>query len=233
MRTILTRLFKYACLVLVLMIGISVLAVYAIRQYPPPTSAFMLRASVLAAMDGRNDYVTHYQWMDMDRLPPIAGLAMVAAEDQLFLEHHGFDVESMEEALQRNAEGHRLRGASTISQQVAKNLFLWPGRSFVRKGLEAWFTVLLEWLLPKRRILEIYLNVAQFGEGIYGVTAAAQHYFHKSPLELAPVDYALLAAVLPNPLRLRVDKPSIYVRTRQIWILGQMRHLGPGYMEKL
>ncbi len=233
MRTFLTRLCRYAVLVLALLMGLSVLAVYALRQCPPPTSAFMLRAAVLAVMKGRNDYATHYQWIDMDRLPQVAGLAMVAAEDQLFLEHHGFDVEAMEKAMERNVEGRRLRGASTISQQVAKNLFLWPGKSFVRKGLEAWFTVLLEWLLPKRRILEIYLNIAQFGDGIYGVTAAAQHYFHKSPLELGPADYALLAAVLPNPIRLRVDKPSIYVRTRQVWILGQMRHLAPDYLGKL
>jgi monofunctional glycosyltransferase len=158
---------------------------------------------------------------------------MVAAEDQNFLEHHGFDFESMEQAWERNQHSRRLRGASTISQQVAKNLFLWPGKNFVRKGLEAYFTVLLEWLLPKRRILEIYLNIVQFGDGVYGVTAAAQHYFGKSPRALSVVDYALLAAVLPNPLRLRVDRPSIYVRTRQVWILGQMRQLGPHYLEKL
>jgi monofunctional biosynthetic peptidoglycan transglycosylase len=232
-RSLPRRLFQYTILIVLLLIGLSLLAVLAVRQFPPPTTAFMLRASVMAGMDGRTDYATHYQWMDLDRLPEEAGLAVVAAEDQLFLEHHGFDIESMEQALQRNIQGHRLRGASTISQQVAKNLFLWPGKSFVRKGLEAYFTVLLEWLLPKQRILEIYLNIAQFGDGVYGVTAAAQQYFNKSPRALSVADYALLAAVLPSPLRLRVDKPSIYVRTRQIWILGQMRQLGPEYLNKL
>ncbi|HYC10480.1 MAG TPA: transglycosylase domain-containing protein, partial [Steroidobacteraceae bacterium] len=133
---------------------------------------------------------------------------------------------SIREAVRASERGKRLRGASTISQQVAKNLFLWSGRSFVRKALEAYFTVLIETLWPKERILEMYLNVAQFGDGIYGVQAAAEHFWHKPALRLSSADAAVLAAVLPNPLRLHADRPSRYVLQRRDWILGQMRGLG-------
>jgi monofunctional biosynthetic peptidoglycan transglycosylase len=127
-----------------------------------------------------------------------------------------------------------VRGASTISQQVAKNLFLWSGRSYLRKGLEAGFTVLIEWLWPKERILEVYLNIAQFGRGVYGVEAAAQQYFHRPARRLQRLDAALLAAVLPNPVRLRVEAPSPFVRSRQAWILSQMADLGgTAYLDEL
>jgi monofunctional biosynthetic peptidoglycan transglycosylase len=136
--------------------------------------------------------------------------------------------------VRHNAHNRRTRGASTISQQVAKNLFLWSGRSYLRKGLEAGFTVLIEWLWPKERILEVYLNIAQFGRGTYGVEAAAQRYFHKPARRLRRAEGALLAAVLPNPVRLRVEAPSAYVRSRQEWIMGQMADLGgTAYLEEL
>jgi monofunctional biosynthetic peptidoglycan transglycosylase len=185
----------------------------------------MLRASweATAAHDSR--YRTHYVWVDYAHIAPSAALAVMASEDQQFPFHHGFDVKSIRAAEKNNEEGGRLHGASTISQQLAKNLFLWPGRSYLRKGLEAWFTVLLETLLPKERILEIYLNVVEFGPGIYGVEAAAREFFHASAARLTANEAALLAAVLPNPERLHADRPSRYVAERRDFILGQMRVL--------
>ena len=153
-------------------------------------------------------------------------VAVIAAEDQRFLEHRGFDLASIRAALDERAQGGRVRGASTVSQQLAKNLFLWPGRSWLRKALEAGFTVLIESFWPKQRILEVYLNVVEFGPGVYGVGAAAEVYFRKAAAELTAEEAALLAAVLPNPQRLQVAAPSAYVRSRQRWILIQMRSLG-------
>ncbi|HEX4387318.1 MAG TPA: monofunctional biosynthetic peptidoglycan transglycosylase, partial [Steroidobacteraceae bacterium] len=173
-----------------------------------------------------HDYHTDYRWVSLEQISPHAAIAVIASEDQLFPLHAGFDFHSIREAVRASEHGKRLRGASTISQQVAKNLFLWGGHSFVRKGLEAYFTVLIELLWPKERILEMYLNVAQFGDGIYGVQAAAERFWHKPALALSSSDSALLAAVLPNPLRLHAERPSAYVISRRDWILGQMRDLG-------
>jgi monofunctional biosynthetic peptidoglycan transglycosylase len=166
-----------------------------------------------------------YRWVNAAQISASLPYAVVAAEDQKFPVHFGFDVESIRDALDAHGEGERLRGASTITQQVAKNLFLWSGRSFVRKGLEAYFTVLLEALLPKDRILEIYLNVAEFGPGIYGVGAAGDVYFAKAAARISDAEAALLAAVLPAPKSSSVSRPSGYVRERQRWILTQMRRL--------
>ena len=151
---------------------------------------------------------------------------MVAAEDQRFPDHIGFDFVEIQEALEDQDEGKPLRGASTLSQQVAKNLFLWSGRDWIRKGLEAWFTVLLELCWPKQRILEVYLNIAEFGEYTFGVEAASQRFFKKPAAQLSTREAARLAAVLPNPQRYRVDQPSAYVLKRQRWIEQQMRQLG-------
>jgi monofunctional biosynthetic peptidoglycan transglycosylase len=153
-------------------------------------------------------------------------VAVIASEDQNFPAHYGFDLKSINDALTERQSGGRVRGASTISQQVAKNLFLWPAQSWLRKGLEAYFTVLIETLWPKQRILEVYLNVAEFGRGVFGVGAASDIYFHKRASRLSAYDAALLAAVLPSPKKMRVNAPSNYVRSRQQWILGQMRGLG-------
>jgi monofunctional biosynthetic peptidoglycan transglycosylase len=167
-----------------------------------------------------------HRWVDWPQISPHVKVAVIASEDQKFPEHHGFDLESINDALEERERGRRVRGASTISQQVAKNLFLWPGQSWVRKGFEAYYTVLIETLWPKRRILEVYLNIAEFGTGVFGVGAASEVYFHRRAARLSAPDAALLAAVLPNPKRLRVAAPSRYVRSRQDWILGQMRGIG-------
>jgi monofunctional biosynthetic peptidoglycan transglycosylase len=171
-------------------------------------------------------YETRYQWVDLEQISPHAAVAVIAAEDQLFPYHTGFDMKSIREAVRENAHRKRPRGASTITQQVAKNLFLWYGASYVRKGIEAWLTVLIEGLWPKERILEVYLHVAQFGRGVYGVEAAAHKLWRKPAARLTPAEAATLAAVLPNPIRMRADRPSVYVASRRDWILGQMRGLG-------
>jgi monofunctional biosynthetic peptidoglycan transglycosylase len=190
----------------------------ALRFVPPPFTAMMLE------QPGSIRDVK-YQWRDRRRLAPTTARAVIASEDQRFLAHHGFDFDQLQIAIDEYRAGDELRGASTITQQVAKNLFLWSGRSLVRKGLEAYFTVLLEVCWPKQRILEVYLNVAELGDGVFGVEAAARRYFGVSASDLSPEQAALLAAVLPNPHKLHVDKPSSYVRSRQSWILGQMKLL--------
>jgi monofunctional biosynthetic peptidoglycan transglycosylase len=167
-----------------------------------------------------------HDWVPWSEISPHAAVAVIAAEDQKFPMHDGFDLEAIDRALADARRGIRLRGASTISQQVAKNLFLWPGQSWLRKGLEAWFTMWIEFLWPKRRILEVYLNSAEFGRGVWGIEAASRRYFGKQARLLNRPEAALLAAVLPNPQRYRVANPSPFVRQRQGWILKQMRLLG-------
>ena len=202
----------------------SILAVVALRWLPVPVTAFMI-GERLSARAGAPLEQRH-RWVPWERISPHAAVAVIAAEDQKFLVHDGFDFEQIEKAVADAGRGKRLRGASTISQQVAKNLFLWPGQSWLRKGLEAWFTVWIEFLWPKRRILEVYLNSAQFGRGIWGVEAASRAYFGREARRLARHEAALLAAVLPSPTRYRVVNSGPYVRERQAWILRQMQGLG-------
>ncbi len=218
-------------LALLAVVASSVLAVVALRWLDPPTSAYILQKQVVAWWGAKREEYPRHVWVDADEISPHAGVAVVAAEDQKFPYHHGFDVEAINDARREHERGGRLRGASTISQQVAKNLFLWPGRTWVRKGFEAYFTVLIEMLWPKRRILEVYLNVAEFGPGLFGVGATSEAVFHKPPARLQPAEAALLAAVLPNPIRFRADRPSAYVLERRNWILRQMEQLGgPEYL---
>ena len=208
----------------------SVLPVVALRWIDPPTSAFMLARRSEAWSAGDTAFRLQYRWVDADAISAQLPIALVAAEDQKFPQHDGFDVEAIRDALDERANGGG-RGASTISQQVAKNLFLWGGRSWLRKGLEAYYTVLIETLWPKPRILEVYANVAEFGDGVYGAEAAARRYFHKPAAQLTAAESARLAAVLPNPKLFRVDAPSAYVRRRQAWIERQVQQLGgPGYL---
>lgn len=211
---------------LVAFVGGSLVAVLVLRFVPPVTSAFMLGSYVAAWQDGRWSYRVDYRWTPYEQISRHMKLAVIAAEDQKFAVHPGFDFEAIDKALKHNAKGRRVRGASTISQQVAKNLFLWKGQTWVRKGLEVWFTLLIETLWPKQRILEMYLNVAEFGPGVYGVGAAAPRFFRKPPARLTRAQSALLAAVLPNPRKLRVERPSPYVLRRQAWIVAQMNALG-------
>ncbi|MGP0658276.1 monofunctional biosynthetic peptidoglycan transglycosylase [Citrobacter freundii] len=194
---------------------------------PVPFSAVMVERQLGAWLSGDFGYVAHSDCVSMDEISPWMGLAVIAAEDQKFPEHWGFDVSAIEKALAHNERNeNRIRGASTLSQQTAKNLFLWDGRSWVRKGLEAGLTLGMETVWSKKRILTVYLNIAEFGDGVFGVEAAAQRYFHKPASRLSLSEAALLAAVLPNPLRFKANAPSGYVRSRQAWIMRQMRQLG-------
>ncbi|HZO22008.1 MAG TPA: monofunctional biosynthetic peptidoglycan transglycosylase [Steroidobacteraceae bacterium] len=225
-------LLKWAIFLLIAFLLCSTLLVLMFRWLNPPTSAFMVEARVQAMREGDRHYRTDYEWASLEHISPNAALAVVASEDQQFPFHAGFDLHSIREAVRASDRGHRLRGASTISQQVAKNLFLWNGHSFVRKGFEACLTVLIEAIWPKERILEIYLNIAEFGRGIYGVEAAAQRFYHKPAATLTASEAASLAAVLPNPLRMHPDRPSAYVLSRREWIMSQMRDLGgPAYLQ--
>ncbi len=216
--------------ILLLLVVLSVGSVAVFRWINPPYSAFMAEAQIAAWTGRDSSYAFRHSWVDLNRISPNLPLSVVASEDQKFPEHWGFDVESIEKAYALNQHSHRVRGASTISQQVAKNLFLWSGRSYFRKGLEAYFTLLIEGFWPKRRILEIYLNIAEFGYGTYGAEAAAQRFFHTSAARLSRGDAAVLAAVLPNPVRLSAAAPSRYVQQRRDWILRQMQALGGSEM---
>ena len=204
-------------LVVLLVVGVllSFAAVALFRYVTPPfTAVMLLEPGALGSLK--------HQWVDRDAIAWSAASAVIAAEDQRFAEHHGIDFVSLDKALAEYRDGGDLRGASTITQQVAKNLFLWQGRSLVRKGLEAYFAVLIELCWSKQRILEVYLNVAEFGPHVYGVEAAAREYFGTGAAQLNPAQAALLAAVLPNPQRLLAADPSVYVRERQAWVLTQM-----------
>lgn len=204
-------------IIALLLIG-SVIAVVPLRWVNPPTTAFMLG-------DSRDLDSIRHQWVEWIDLADSLALAVIAAEDQRFLEHAGIDFESIKKSVEESRRGEGLRGASTITQQVAKNLYLWRGRSFVRKGIEAYIALLVDLAWPKQRILEVYLNVAEFGPGIYGAGAASEVYFGTPASAVTDAEAALLAAVLPNPIRLDAGNPSEYVRERQRWIVGQMQRL--------
>ena len=217
--------------VLLVWLGVWLAGILLFSFLPVPFSAVMAERQIGAWLRGDVSYIAHSDWVGHDDISPWMGLAVIASEDQKFPTHWGFDVAAIESVLDNNDS--RMRGASTLSQQTAKNLFLWDGRSWVRKGLEAGLTVGIETVWTKRRILTIYLNIAEFGPGIFGVEAASQRYFHKPASRLTAADAALLAAVLPNPIRYRAAAPSGYVRARQQWILRQMRQLGgEGFLQR-
>jgi len=204
----------------------TTLQVLVLRFVDPPFSAFMFARQLHAVREGDWDFRIAYDWRDLDDIAGHLPVALVAAEDQNFAAHHGFDFKAIERARENNARGRKTRGASTISQQLAKNLFLWSGRSWVRKGVEAWYTLLIETLWPKWRIIEVYANVAEFGDGIYGAQAAARSFFRKDAARLSAADSARLAAVLPNPKRYSAARPGPYVQRRTRAIERQMRHIG-------
>ena len=206
--------------------ALSALQVAVLRFVDPPTSAFMLARQGEAWRQGGWGFRVAYDWRDLEDISRYLPMAVIAAEDQNFASHSGFDLKAIEKALDHNARGKRVRGGSTISQQVAKNLFLWQGRSWLRKGLEAWYTLLIELMWPKHRILEVYVNVAEFGDGIYGAQAAARSYWRKDAARLSAAESARLAAVLPSPRRYSASRPGPYVQRRANQIQRQMRQMG-------
>lgn len=201
---------------------LPLLLLLVLRWVPPPITAFML--------GDRGPEPLQQHWVPLQRLPPHLPLAFIAAEDQRFPEHRGLDLAAIEKALEHNQRGGRMRGASTISQQVARNLFLWRGRSWLRKGLELPLTLGLELLWPKHRILEVYLNIAELGPGVYGVEAAARHHWGQSAATLSPRQAALLAAILPSPRRYSPQPAGDYVAQRAAWIQAQMDQLGTAWL---
>lgn len=214
--------------------GLWLAGIILFSLVPVPFSAVMVERQVSAWLEGNFSYRAHSDWVGAEAISPWMGLAVIAAEDQKFPDHWGIDFTAVEQALAHNERGEgQVRGASTLSQQTVKNLFLWDGRSWIRKGLEAGLTFITEAIWSKRRILTVYLNIAEFGEGIFGVEAASRHYFKKPASQLTPAEAARLAAVLPNPIRFKVNAPSGYVIQRQQWILRQMRQLGgQAYMQQ-
>jgi len=211
--------------VLGVFLALNLVLVLIFRWVPVPVSGLMVQRRV-ESWSSDKPYTSRHRWVPLEEISPSLGAAVIAAEDQNFAEHFGFDWQAIEKAVQHNEKSRRKRGASTVSQQTAKNLFLWNSRSWTRKGLEAWFTLLIEAGWSKKRILEVYLNIVEFGDGVYGAEAAARTYFGKPARRLTPSEAALLAAVLPNPRRFHANAPSEYVRGRQGWILNQMRMLG-------
>jgi len=222
-RSLPRRLLRLGLVAGVLVVAITVCLVLPLRWLPPLSSSFMVRNWLQQQSLSAE---VHYDWVPRARISRRAALAVLAAEDQKFFGHAGFDIEAIRKAWSRNGRDRQVRGASTISQQVAKNLWLWPARSWLRKGLEAWFTLWVELLWPKERILEVYLNIAQFGPDVFGVEAAGRQYFRKPAATLNEPEAALLAAVLPNPQLFKVQNPSRYIRGRQGWIQRQARRLG-------
>lgn len=196
------------------------------RWIAPPTTAYMIRDRL------QNNDRIHQRWVPLREISPKLRIAIVAAEDQKFPNHYGFDFQSLSKSLKEDRRNRR--GASTISQQLAKNLYLWPGRSLLRKALEAYFTVLIEIMWPKRRILEVYLNVVEFGPKVYGADAASRLFFSKPPSRITSQEAAILAAVLPNPKRMSALRPSEYVLKRASEIEVAVKALGgPGYLNRL
>jgi monofunctional biosynthetic peptidoglycan transglycosylase len=211
----------------------TVLLVFVMRWINPVTSSIMVQRQISGFISGDFDLVK-YRWVNYDDVSKYVPIAFVAAEDQNFPNHFGFDFKQIEKALKENKRGKRIRGASTITQQVAKNLFLWEGKSFLRKGIEAYFTILIELLWDKKRILEVHINIVELGKDIFGVGVASLAYFKKPPSKLTLSQAALLAAVLPNPIKYSVIKPSGYVRGRQNWIIRQINSLGgPEYLKDI
>lgn len=224
---------RVATIVLALLVGLPVVTVLVLRCVDPPTSAFMLDLQYRGwQLERPRPWVAH-RWLDWSEMPPALALAVVASEDQRFVTHHGFDWVEVRAALAQRERSGRLRGASTISQQTAKNLFLWPGRSWLRKAAEAGLTLLLELLWPKQRILEVYLNIAQFGPRIFGVAAAAQAHFEIEPAQLNERQMSLLAAMLPAPNRYRPGSPGTQLERRAAGVRAAMRKLGPSHLKTL
>lgn len=209
-----------------LLLLLSVVQVATLRFIDPPFSAFMVWRQLEAWGDGDWGFRIAHDWRDLEDISPNVPLAVVASEDQNFAEHFGFDLAAIEKARKNNARGRKVRGGSTISQQTAKNLFLWSGRSWVRKGIEAWYTLLIETMWPKHRIIEVYVNIAEFGDGVYGAQAAARTYFGKDASALTAAQAARMAAVLPSPRRYSITRPGPYVQRRTQSIQRQMRYIG-------
>ena len=221
------RFFRFILKLLLGLFLFSILLVVVYKWVPVPFTNLML----IRYFENPEEDIRH-DWVPSEEIANNLKLAVIASEDQNFPNHNGFDYEAIQKAMEDNKKGKRVRGASTISQQTAKNVFLWPQRSWFRKGLEVYFTFLIELFWSKERILEVYLNSIEMGKGIYGAEAAAQAWFGKSAANLTAYEAAAIAAILPNPREYRANPPSNYISGRQGWIVRQMRNLGAIKLEK-
>jgi len=215
------KIFLFVAKVLVIILVSSILWVLLYRFINPPISGMMVYKSLT-----EEDYSYQYEWRDLEEISDEIPLAFISAEDQLFLEHDGFDIDAIQDAMKHNKSSENKRGASTISQQVAKNVFLFPTKNFLRKGVEAYFTVLIESIWGKRRIMEVYVNTVELGEGVYGVEVASQLNFKKSASKINKTQAALFSAALTNPIKFKISAPSDYMRRKQSWVMKQMNNLG-------
>jgi monofunctional biosynthetic peptidoglycan transglycosylase len=223
-KTLINKINILAIKILLVFFTFSLLQVLLLKWIDPLTSSVMFQREL--NLFSSNEKPISYEWYNYDDISKEIVLAVIASEDQNFPAHFGFDFDQIGKALEEKDKRGRLRGASTITQQVAKNLFLWEGKSFIRKGFEAYYTILIEFFWSKKRIIEIYINIAEMGENIFGVGMASKIYLEKTPAKLTEQESALIAAVLPNPKKFSVKNPSVYVKERQAWILEQMRLLG-------
>jgi monofunctional biosynthetic peptidoglycan transglycosylase len=225
MRKLLGRFWTILWRTLLTFFILSILSVVVYRWVPVPITPLMLIRDVEQFKNGQGIIMEH-DWVPLEDISPKLQLAVVCSEDQNYLKHFGFDIGAIKKAIAENQKGKRIRGGSTITQQTAKNVFLWQGRSYLRKALEAWFTLLIEVVWSKERIMEVYLNSIEMGNGIYGAEAASQHWFHKSAKKLTKDEAAAIAAILPNPIRLKANPANSYISNRKAWIKQQMNFWG-------
>lgn len=234
MKSAFIKLVRWIIRIIAGFIIISSLVVLLFRWVNPPISSFMMQRSVSAWWNGEDHFELYYEWTDWDDMSSHIKMAAIASEDQNFADHWGIDFSSIEKALEEYERGQGLRGASTITQQTAKNLFLWSNQSYVRKGIEGYFSLLIELFWPKKRILEVYLNIAEFGDGVYGVQSAADRYFNTTPARLSKSQSALMVTALPSPKRYNLASPSGYMLSRRDWVMQYMDLLGGSYyLDKL
>ena len=225
MRKILGRIFAIVWKTCLAFFIISIVSVIIYRWVPVPITPLMVIRNIEQIGDGKGIVMEH-DWVSLEEISPKLQLAVVCSEDQNYLKHFGVDWGAIQKAMKENEKGKRVRGGSTITQQTAKNVFLWQGRSYLRKGLELWFTLLIEVFWSKERIMEVYLNSIEMGNGVYGAEAAAQHWFHKTAKKLTKDEAAAIAAILPNPIRYKANPASSYISQRKAWIKQQMNFWG-------
>jgi monofunctional biosynthetic peptidoglycan transglycosylase len=219
------RFFRFLFKTLFWLFVFSILSVVMFKWVPVPVTALMVIRNIEQTDANKKGW--EHDWVPIENISPNLQLAVISSEDQLFLTHNGFDMKAIEKAYENNKKGKRLKGASTISQQTAKNVFLWPERSWLRKGLETYFTFLIELTWSKERIMEVYLNSIEMGPGIYGAEAASQYWFKKSAAKLTKYEAAAIASILPNPLRFKANPATAYIEKRKTWIVRQMGYFGP------
>jgi len=224
-RTFFQKLKRFIWKSMLWFLGLSIFSVVVFKWVPVPFTPLMIIRVIENKVDGK-DAVFSHDWESLDNISPNLQKAVIASEDGNFLKHNGFDFDAMQKAFKNNNKGKKLKGGSTISQQTAKNVFLWQGRSYVRKGLEAYFTVLIELIWGKERIMEVYLNSIEMGDGVYGAQAASKHWYSKDASNLSPREAAGIAAILPSPRKFKASNSSSYINRRKDKITRVMRYVG-------